>query len=106
MAAVDYRASVLRELARNRMNNHADNFDVVNQGPEPPLEPSIWRAGVAQALAYYLTPRRYFAGTAADHIARGEFLYGVLTDQPSPDLLLKLIAFRVLGHRPAQLPRN
>ena len=70
MDVVDYRASVLRELARNRMNNHADNFDAVNQGPEPPPEPSIWRTGVARALAYYLTPRRYFAGTAADHMAR------------------------------------
>ena len=106
MASVDYRSSVLEELARNRMNNHADNFDAINQGTEPPPEPSIWRTSVARALAYYLTPRRYFAKTAADHIARGEFLYGLLTDQPSRDLLLKLIAFRVLGHRRVKLPRN
>ena len=70
MAAAAYRASILRELARNRMNNHADNFDAVNQGVEPPPAPSVWRAGVARALAYYLMPRRYFAETAADHIAK------------------------------------
>jgi FkbM family methyltransferase len=106
MAAEGYRASVLGELVRHRLNNHADNFDTANLGVEPPPEPPVWRGGMARALAYYLTPRRYFAETAAEQIARGEFLYGVLGDQPSRDLLLKLIAFRVLGHRRVKLPLN
>lgn len=106
MATGRYRASVLNELARNRMNHHGDNFDAVNLGTEPPPEPPVWRTGMSRALAYYLTPRRYFSETAADHIARGEFLYGILADQPSRDLLLKLIAYRVLGHRRVRLPRN
>src|SRR5690349_17943477 len=99
-----YRASVLDEMGRNRMNDHADNFDTVNRGPAP--APPIWSSGLGKALAYYLTPRRYFAGTAADHIKRGEFLYGVLSDQPSRELLLKLIAYRALGHRRVKLPLN
>lgn len=106
MAARGYRTSVLDELARNRMNNHADNFDTLNLGPEPPPEPPVWRTDMRRALAYYLTPRRYFAETAADRITRGEFLYGLLADQPSRDLLLKLIAYRVLGHRRVKLPLN
>lgn len=77
----------------------------MNLGEEPP-SPSIWRAGVAKALTYYLMPRRYFTETAAQHIATGEFLYGVLADQPSRRLLLKLIAYRVLGHRRVKLPLN
>jgi FkbM family methyltransferase len=93
-------------LARNRLNDHADNFDSVNLGEEPPPSPSIWRAGVAKALTFYLMPRRYFAETAAQHIAQGEFLYGVLGDEPSRCLLLKLIAYRVLGHRRVKLPLN
>jgi hypothetical protein len=76
--AGSYRATVLDELVRNRVNHHADNFDSANLGTEPPPEPPVWRTGLARTLAYYLTPRRHFAETAADHIARGEFLYGIL----------------------------
>jgi FkbM family methyltransferase len=36
----------------------------------------------------------------------GDFLYDILSDQPSRELLLKLMAYRIVGHHKIKLPRN
>ena len=61
---------------------------------------------LGRALSYYLTPNTYFSRYAAAEIAQGEFLYNLLADEPSRALLVKLIAYRILGHRKVKLPRN
>ena len=79
-----YRSEILGELANCRHQDHADNYDPVQQGPEQPKAPV----------------------DEASEIDRGEFLYDLLADEPSRALLIKLIAFRILGHRKVKLPRN
>jgi FkbM family methyltransferase len=126
-----YQSVLLRELAKSRRMNFQDNFDRANQGEEPPPPPSGWKAGLAEtrrqldvsygqpmgerfkslrplarAASYYLQPSRYFSREYSEEIARGEFLYGLLADERSRDLLVKLVAYKILGHRKVKLPRN
>ena len=75
--ATDYRTAFLGELAANWGNNYADNYDWINLGKIEPPPP-----------------------------VSGEYLYSLLADQSSRDLLVKLMAYRVLGHRKVKLPRN
>jgi FkbM family methyltransferase len=75
--APEYWKAFLKELSASWYNNFADNYDRAQLGDlEPPPPPS------------------------------GEFLYALLGDQPSRDLLIKLMAYRFLGHRRVRLPRN
>src|SRR5205809_7087648 len=102
-----YRTALLAELAQSRRQNFADNYVHSFLGEEPPPPPSIWKSQpLADAVTYYLRPKRYFSRRHAAEIARGEFLYGVLADEGSRELLIKLIAYRILGHRKVKLPRN
>ena len=102
-----YRTALLAELAQSRRQNFTDNFDRDFLGEEPPPPPSIWKSQpLADAVTYYLRPKRYFSRCHAAEIARGEFLYGVLADEGSRELLIKLIAYRILGHRKVKLSRN
>lgn len=102
---VDYRTAILRELSRCRWQNFDDNFDPNNYGQEAP--PSIWQSkSVTDILQYWLRPRGYFSKQFDQVIGRGALLYDLLQDESSRDLLVKLIAFRILGHRRVKLPRN
>jgi FkbM family methyltransferase len=102
-----YRTALLAELAQSRRQNFADNYDHDFLGEEPPPPPSIWKSQpLTDAVTYYLRPKRYFSRRHAAEIARGEFLYGVLADEGSRELLIKLIAYRILGHRKVKLSRN
>jgi len=126
-----YRSEVLELLARSRGMNFKDNYDRSNLGEEPPPPPTVWAAGLAEtrhrfdisygeplserlmslsplarAFKYYLLPSRYFSSEYSSEISRGEFLYDLLADERSRALLVKLVAYRILGHRKVKLPRN
>lgn len=124
-----YEFALLNELARSRRSNYEDNYDHDNQGDEPPPQPSVWeerlaetrrRVGtasgfaervrsispLAEAARFYVRPKSYYSRKYSDEIARGKFLYGILSDEPSRQLLIKLMAYRILGHRKVKLPRN
>jgi FkbM family methyltransferase len=129
MTAPSYRAAILRELARDRLLNLNDNFDQTIGRDEPPASPAMWKQCVdrateslqnsralrerirslsplCRALAFYITPKLYFARYENERLKRGAFLYGLLGDAHSKSLLIKLIAYRILGHRKVKLPRN
>jgi len=129
MTMPSYRSAVLGELSQSRFADHPDNFDRMHQGEEPAPPPSVWRECVAsasknlktanglgaqvkalrpylRAIAHQLAPEHYYARYNAREIQQGEFLYNLLADEPSKALLVKLIAFRILGHRKVKLPRN
>jgi len=124
-----YHSAVLAELKQDRFFDFDDNFDRIQLGVEPPPAPGVLqeclasareqlKAGdnlaqriqglrpLARAVSYYLAPKTYFSRYAPDEIAQGEFLYNLLADEPSRALLVKLIAYRILGHRKVKLPRN
>ena len=121
-----YRSAILSELSGARFADIDGNYDH-ELGPEPAPAPSVLRQALAQArqqaaeaarllqaaarsvgraLQYGLAPRAYFARHAAEEIARGQYLYDRLADARSRALLVKLVAFKVLGHRKIKLPRN
>jgi FkbM family methyltransferase len=77
VTAREYPAAFLHELASSWFNDFVDNHDAENLGDDEPPPP-----------------------------VSGEYLYGLLADQPSRDLLVKLMAYRLLGHRKVKLPRN
>ena len=129
--ATNYRSEVLRTLAKGRRMDFKNNFDKANLGEEPAPSPGVWATGLAEtwrrlddtqgepfrqrirslgplarAAQYYVQPSQYFSRKYVADIARGEFLYGLLADQRSRDLLLKLVAYKILGHRKVKLPRN
>jgi len=124
-----YRLAVLAELKRDRFVDLDDNFDSLQLGQEPSPPPTVLQECMAEvrerlttgktirerlggvhsfrrAMAYCLAPNSYFTQYAAADIARGEFLYNALADEPSRVLLVKLIAYRILGYRRVKLPRN
>jgi FkbM family methyltransferase len=102
---VDYRTAILRELSRCRWQQFDDNLDPNNYGQEPP--PSIWQSkSVTDILQYCLRPHSYFSKQYDHVIGRGAFLYDLLQDESSRNLLVKLIAFRILGYRRVKLSRN
>ena len=128
MVVSNYRSQILRELVESRRADFNDNYDREQLGPEPPPPPSPWQAGLAEArrrreqsnglvervksfrpiagaVRRYLQPSRYFARYSTEFDS-GEFLYNLLADEPSRQLLLKLIAYRFLGYRKVKLPRN
>jgi FkbM family methyltransferase len=121
-----YQSALLGELSRSRFSRLEGNYDP-ELGVEPPPPPELFANFVSYAkprleaarrslqealepvglvLSYYLFPRRYFRKLAEADLQRGEYLYGRLADAKSKALLVKLAAFRVLGHRKVKLPRN
>lgn len=45
-------------------------------------------------------------GRVEPHLSRFEWLYGRLADDPSRDILVKVLTFRALGYRRVKLPLN
>lgn len=129
VVASEYQSAVLRELANDRFADLDDNFDRLQLGDEPPPPKSVpqecwdearelWQANdtlagklkiatpLIRAAQFYAAPKAYFRTHASAQIAQGEYLYGILADERSRELLIKLIAYRILGHRKVKLPRN
>jgi FkbM family methyltransferase len=117
------------EMARNARNAYADNWDVAERGAEPPPNdyPALraigdavlrnrWvrRAGdvgrgpvkaVLRDLLRVVHPATFYR-IGARHLAAFDQLDRLLEDEPSRELLVKLIAFRAMGHRRVRLPRH
>lgn len=101
MTDSDYRVALIDELSRSQSANHDDNYDVKSLGPEP--SPS---ANAGPEELFYEDSGRYFEELFGDRLNIGEHLFTLLADQSSRDLLIKLMAFRMLGYRHVKLPRN
>lgn len=102
-----YRETLIHELSRSRSANHDDNYDAMNLGPEPsrPALNRQTREAGAEEL-FDENPARYFEELFGASLHIGEHLFSCLADQSSRDLLIKLMAYRLLGYRHVKLPRN
>src|SRR5947209_4478015 len=103
----EYRIALIQELSRSLSANHEDNYDVRSLGPEPStsvLKRPIPHSG--RENLFEENPVRYFEELFGDRLNIGEYLFTRLADQSSRDLLIKLMAFRLLGYRHVKLPRN
>jgi len=97
-------STLAAEVERSRENLHLDNYDVSQLGPyrgekhrEDLVGPRSERA--ADSAPHELASR-------LSQFADVGFLHGILADQESRDLLVKLFAYRTLGYRKVKLPRN
>ena len=105
------------EVARSVDNDFSDNYDALRFGPLPP-SPSARGFAVKKWVKQHLSRKGYLRpqetaaliehslGFAAPWLARLEKLHSLLADSESKSLLVKLMAFRALGHRKIKLPFN
>ena len=106
------------EVCSNLFNDWSDNYDESCYGPEPKERVLSNEGSLKRRLRSWLDQPGHQNGaevvaifrTAFDFIAsyleRLEHLYAQLADNESQSLLVKLMAFRALGHRKVKLPFN
>jgi FkbM family methyltransferase len=127
MSDANFNKALLNEMKASLKNCHNDNWDSPARGPEPapvgliilnrvaaPIRKAhgkfkeLWHSWIRPlfvdlmrllwpALEYRLKIRR-FSGIG--------YLYDRLDDPESKELLVKLMAFRAMGHRKVKLPQN
>lgn len=88
----------LAEVRSSALNWYADNYDVDRFG-SPPVEVMREAGDVQASLAAAI-------GYLAPNGPEFEWLYEILGDDASRRTLVKVLAFRALGHRRVKLPLN
>lgn len=117
------------EIRANARNWHIDNWPSEEKGPEPEMEryPAIRRLSsmlrhnplttfFARLYHIYIRPLArdvalslFPAAVYRRHARRFEaieYLYALLDNDDSRALLVKLFAYRIMGHKKVKLPRN
>jgi len=103
----------IHEIISNIPNNYEDNYDFDRFGPQPSEKRRLsWE----NPLKNYLRSKGYInANQWSDgimkavqvvdlNLTRFVWLYNILADDESKEILVKILAFRVLGHRKVKLP--
>jgi FkbM family methyltransferase len=106
---MDFIDEVLKEITSCIVNDFNDNWDSLRFGKTEPKKRKGFRAKIQRIL----NRRGYFhIGTISSLIANSkwiskfQYLYDNLEFEDDKKLLLKVIAFRFLGHRKVKLPLN
>src|SRR5438477_3979154 len=97
-------STLAAEVERSRDNLHLDNYDVYQLGPYRGEQHREELVGPKMERATDAEPGEL--ATRLSRFADVGFLYRILADQESRDLLVKLFAYRTLGYRKVKLPRN
>lgn len=123
----EFKGALLREMRANLHNFHHGNWDSPNRGSEPPpvgypvlrryVEPfrrlrdkfkiyyaARLRPALVDLLRLFWPSLEY--RRKINRIEGIGYLYDRLADAQSKDLLVKLFAFRTMGHRKVRLPQN
>ena len=102
-------------LLENLFNEYTDNHNFYRFGPAKPEKKDNSAKGI---IKQQLAKRKYFSvppyiesaekglNDFADKNDYFEYLYNLLEDDYSRELLLKICAFRILGKRKVKLPTN
>lgn len=108
-------STYIDEISRNITNFYDDNYDYYRFGPKEYknsklnikiffkdilrkrgyVSTDIWSKGVKKSIQ--------LVGPNIDHF---EWLYNILADEESKDMLVKVLAFRALGYQMVKLPLN
>ena len=127
MCDTNFNKALLKEMNTNLRNCHEGNWDSAARGPEPApvglmiihkvVSPilkvrdkfkELWHAWMRPLLVdlmRLLWPSLEYRFKVARFKGVG-YLYDRLDDPRSRDLLVKLMAFRAMGHRKVKLPQN
>ncbi len=110
MSKESFTVRLFNEIVANLRNDYTDNYDEARFGKEPSEKKKTLKSRVFAAmqrkwliiddsLIYrFATLDRYY-----DRMAQ---VYELLVDDASKELYVKLIAYRILGHRKVKLPLN
>jgi len=85
-------------LTKSLFNNYNDNYDKIIF-KDVPEKRKKWKS-------YVLLYLRFIKGGSGNYFKIGSHLYNELSDKPSKKLLIKVFAFRILGHQKVKLPFN
>jgi len=88
-----YKWAIISEMFRDIFHSYQDNWDDA-QGKEPPET----LLSIFMPIVKPLTKYKELKGV--------EHLYNILEDDESRSLLIKILAYRYMGHRKVKLPRN
>lgn len=110
--------TMMNEIIANRKNNYTDNYDEVQCGKLPasdkinfltkvmdarvPVNPKIM---AKRHLKHLFNPKSFYK-PIIDSFGDVAFLYQLLSDEASKNLLIKILAYRALGYKKVKLPRN
>ena len=100
------------ELINSVNNNYSDNYDYYRYGKEPPVKK---KASLKRAFVSLINKRGYFNNfnnhLFSSQIERSNYpvtdfiyLHNNLEDEYSKQLLIKIVAYRLLGHKKVRLP--
>lgn len=122
-----FSTALLAEIVSNLTNNYEDNFDKVQCGHikiksaetflekifdsrlpinKMPVNPHFLPPIHHRFALKHLIYPRLFYQKMVESLDGISFLYNKLNDEASRELLIKLIAYRILGFKKVKLPRN
>jgi FkbM family methyltransferase len=87
-------------------NNFTDNWDYRRFGPRPIVGArQRFKGAILSMLAAFGIYKGQIGAIRANK-PKLEWLYNILADEESKDILIKVLAYRMLGHRKVKLPLN
>lgn len=103
--------SLYAEVISNLKNNFTDNYDYVLLGDEPKITKSLSFKDKIKNYFHQKDYRNIKETISYLHLCFNveqyfSFLYNKLENEESKDLLIKIVAYRMLGHRKVKLPLN
>jgi FkbM family methyltransferase len=103
----NFSASLQQALEGCKRNNFTDNWDYRRFGPESPVgTKQRLKTTVKSMLMTLGIYRKDRVGKIKANEANLEWLYDKLADEQSREIPVKVLAFRMLGHRKVKLPLN
>ena len=107
---MDFLAEYFKVVDKNISNDHSDNWDFYRFGPESRSKQSL-RGRAATSFINYLHKKGYFhinsfINNDLANVLKFKYLFENLETKENKDLLLQVLAYRILGHRKIKLPLN
>lgn len=110
MSKESFVVKLFNGIVGNMRNDYSDNYDEGRFGKEPPIKKKSLKARVFSSMQRkwlivddWLIDRFQRLDRYYDRMAQ---VYELLENDESKDLYVKLIAYRILGHRKVKLPLN
>lgn len=105
-SVTEFKDLIGQEIKKNKINNYDDNWDYSIFGEYKEVKTL---AGRFKPIAEALIPVKTYNNLVIDkyigkHLEGLTFLYNNLSDEASKNLLIKILAFRVIGHKKIKLP--
>ncbi|MBI5847485.1 MAG: FkbM family methyltransferase [Nitrospirae bacterium] len=103
--------AAIKELLKESLNNDfRDNYDYFRFGElVVPEQHSLNQRFAVHEIISRIAPGYYISSIVRKHqtlIDKFKYLYELLADKSSKELLIKILVYRILGHKKVKLPTN